>query len=146
MTNHQNQQVSFALTEITTENLSITPETFDTDKPVQMNIGLNFGINSEKQSLKTLFKASFHQDDQEFMVIETGCAFTLDPNSWKMLSNDEIRRFILPKTLAAHFSVLTAGTARGILHVKTENTPLNKFIIPANNLDGLIQKDIVLNY
>ncbi|NTV92599.1 MAG: hypothetical protein HGA72_04805 [Chlorobiaceae bacterium] len=146
MTNNQNQQVSFALIEITTENLSITPENFDENTPVQINIGLNFGINSEKQSLKTLFKASFHQNDQEFLIIETGCAFALDQNSWKMLANDEIKKFILPRTLAAHFALLTAGTARGILHAKTENSPLNRFIIPANNLDGLIEKDIVLNY
>jgi len=39
----------------------------------------------------------------------------------------------------------TVGTARGVLHSKTESTPFNGLIIPPINVEQIIQEDIVVN-
>ena len=54
------------------------------------------------------------------------------------------RFFVLPKNFAGHLATLTASTARGILHNKTENTPMNRFFIPANNIEEMIPDNLAL--
>ena len=41
-----------------------------------------------------------------------------------------------------HLSVITVGTARGVLHAKTENTPFNKFVLPTINVTELVKEDV----
>jgi len=41
--------------------------------------------------------------------------------------------------------MLSVGTARGILHAKTENTPYNEFIIPLINVTEAVKADIELS-
>jgi len=42
--------------------------------------------------------------------------------------------------------VVTVGTARGVLHNKTENTVFNRFIIPLLDATALIKEDVKLEY
>ncbi len=37
--------------------------------------------------------------------------------------------------------MLCVGTARGILHAKTEGTAFNDFILPAINVEELVEED-----
>lgn len=39
--------------------------------------------------------------------------------------------------------MLTIGTARGVLHSKTENTTFNQFLLPTLNVNELVQKDVI---
>lgn len=39
--------------------------------------------------------------------------------------------------------MLTIGTARGVLHSKTESTPFNSFLLPTLNVNELVKKDVV---
>ena len=40
--------------------------------------------------------------------------------------------------------MLTIGTARGVLHSKTENTPYNKYLLPTLNVSDLVNNDLIL--
>ena len=53
-------------------------------------------------------------------------------------------KIIIPKELLAHFGVHTIGTARGILHCKTEGTQFNTFILPPINVSERITEDIII--
>ncbi len=50
----------------------------------------------------------------------------------------------MPKNFAQHIGVITVGTARGILHTKTEGTILNSLIIPSINVLELVPNDIII--
>ena len=39
-----------------------------------------------------------------------------------------------------HLSAISIGTARGILHAKTENTAYNKYFLPTININELVSK------
>ncbi len=137
-------RVNFALVKITTEQLDLSAENIAEDKPVKINAGLNFGIDSNQKLLKVLFKNVFLQEEMPFITIETGCIFAFDLDSWSYFTNNDNGLFILPKHFAGHLATLTASTARGILHNATQDTPLNRFFIPANNVEEMIQEHVSL--
>ncbi|NQU46970.1 MAG: hypothetical protein HQ516_07990 [Chlorobium sp.] len=139
------RQVNFVLAGITTDRCELSDTAPDTQNPVKINAGLNFGIDSRKKLLKVLFRNVFLQDEIPFITIEAGCIFAIDEESWKNFINEEKKLFTLPKPFAGHLAQMTAGTARGILHAKTENTPLNRFMIPATNVEEMIREQVVLN-
>ena len=49
----------------------------------------------------------------------------------------------LPSGFVCHLAMLAIGTARGVLHAKTENTLFNKYLIPTINVAELIKDDII---
>ena len=153
MTDENNKQhrINFALVNIKTEKMDIHPDAFNDGQPVTVQAGVNFGVDKQKRLVKTLFNHNFvHREEnsenqneaQPFIELIVSCIFVLDPESWKILENEAEQVFVLPKGLASHFAIMTAGTARGILHNETEHTDYNKFIIPANNVGDIIPDNV----
>lgn len=137
-------RVNFALVRIITENIDLIPDSFEEGKPAKINTELNFGLDRDKHLVKVLHKNIFQQDEEAFIEIEVACIFTVDEESWQLFSNKEEGKFILPKGLAGHLAMLTASTARGILHNKTEGKPFNRYFIPANNVNDMLPSDVVM--
>ncbi len=137
-------RVNFALAQIVTDSLELHPELFDEEKPVSINFAIDFGIDSRQHLLKVLFKNLFLQDETPFITIEAGCIFAIDPSSWSHFCSKDNTSFVLPSNFAGYLATLTAGTARGILHSRSENTPLNRFVIPVHNLEDIIKESVVL--
>jgi hypothetical protein len=50
----------------------------------------------------------------------------------------------VPKDFIRQLLVIAIGTARGVLHTKTENTPFNRFILPVLDATNLIKEDVEL--
>ncbi|NTV98933.1 MAG: hypothetical protein HGA70_07205 [Chlorobiaceae bacterium] len=144
MPENTDRKVNYALVKILTDNIEIEPTGFIEDKPVKINVGLNFGLDAKQHLLKVLFKNAFVQDEVPFVTIESSCIFAIDPDSWELFSNKESNVFVIPQVLAGHFASLTACTARGILHERTDNTPMNRFFIPANNIEEMIKENVTL--
>jgi len=144
MPEHNSRQVNFALVQITTEQLDLSMDLFNEEQPVTMSAGLDFGIQSSQNLLKVLFKTTFHQESAPFITIEAGCIFAIDPDSWNLFCDEEEGYFTLPKNFAAHLATLTSGTARGILHSRTEHTAMNRFFIPVTNIEAMIPEKISL--
>jgi hypothetical protein len=138
------QSVNYGLVRILTEQLDLAPEGIDQNGPVRFSTSVNFGIDNRERLLKTLFKGTFIQNERPFITIETGCIFAINPEAWELFSDPENNRFIIPRPFASHLAMLTASTARGILHNETDRTPLNRFIIPATNIEEMIREDVQL--
>ncbi len=83
---------------------------------------------------------------KQFLIIEAGCHFVIDPDSWSKMLDSENDKLNVPKGFLKHMAMLTVGTARGILHAKTENTPFNKYNLPTINLDKMISQDSVFQF
>ena len=84
----------------------------------------------------------FIHNNQPIVVLSIVCNFDVEEKSW----NENIisfKKIILPRHFLEHLCVITVGTARGVLHSKTENTTFNKYIIPTLNVSNLVEKDVV---
>ncbi len=144
MPENNDRRVNYALVKIITENVDIEPTGFEENKPVKINVGLNFGLDSKQHLLKVMFMNAFAHEEVPFIKIEASCIFAIDPESWEFFQNRDSGTFTLPQVFAGHLASLTASTTRGILHERTDNTPMNRFFIPANNIEEMIKENVVL--
>ncbi|WP_445710464.1 hypothetical protein [Flavobacterium sp.] len=139
-------QISFGLRRITTEQFAIIESSYDKskDEAVELGTGLRFGFNTEKRIITVLLAINFSQEKAPFLVLEIGCYFQIIEEHWNTLYNAETKEINLPKSIAIHMVMLAVGTIRGVLHAKTENTPFNKFFLPTINVYELVKDDILI--
>ena len=137
-----NRSVRFSLAKISTDQFAILPLSYQVEVPVNLKTSLQFGANKESKiiSVKAFFQ--FEQQALPFLLIEASCYFNIDPTDWKTLVQEQ--EIIVPKSMMTHFTLLSVGTVRGILHAKTEGTNFNGFLIPTINVTELITGDIRL--
>jgi hypothetical protein len=136
------KEVGFALRKINTEEFA----TIDTEivegkeVDVQLNINNGFGINEENKLIACFFHLQFELEESPFIILKLNCEFEIEENTWKGFINAK-NKIKLKKGFLQHIAVITLGTARGVLHAKTENTPYNKFYLPTINVIDIVTKD-----
>lgn len=86
---------------------------------------------------------SFNEREMQVMLLETTCEFVIHPDDLQSITKDG--KIIIPKTLIDYFIAQTVGTARGILHCKTEGTPFNGIIMPPMNVTGMFKGDMIID-
>ena len=104
---------------------------------------MNFSISSPVNSIRCSLKAVYKNGDDAVMQIVVNCYFTLSPESWQSLTNEN-KNIVIPKGFLQHLASITLGAARGIQFAKTESSELNKYIIPLVNLTATIKEDMVV--
>lgn len=135
-------KVGFALRNITTEQFAIIEECFDSEKEINISTSLKFGLDKETKVIAVYAAFKFEQKKCPFLVLDISCQFGVDDETWINFLNNETQEFKAPKQFIQHLVVLTIGTARGVLHSKTENTPFNKYFLPTINVNNLVKEDI----
>lgn len=86
---------------------------------------------------------TFSEKEKQVMILGTTCEFSIHPEDLQTLTKDG--KVVIPKGTIDYFIAQTVGTARGILHCKTEGTPFNGIIIPPMNVTNMFKDDMVIN-
>lgn len=139
----EKNKIGFALKKITTEQFAIIESAYKEGDLVDLKAGLRFGINFEHNIISVVFSTNLFQEKSPFLIIEVGCHFNITTEAWNSFYNESKTELIIPKGFIGHLVMLTIGTTRGVLHSKTENTPLNSFLLPTLNVNELVKKDVV---
>lgn len=134
--------LSFRLVNIKTDEFAIIEDSFKEEGKVSLETSFNFRVDKEKHILGTTVKFQFEQNDKPFLIISVTCGFEMEEEAWDSLSDKDKNNLIIPEGFASHMAVITVGTARGVLHEKTNETDFNHFIIPPINLTKIINEDI----
>lgn len=135
------EKVGFALLSLKTEQFATFEENFSQKKKTNLTTGLEFKVSKDKKQIGAFVTFTFEQTKKAFLKIQISCHFGVDPNSWdKFYSGSNI---VIPKGFMAHLTMITVGTARGVLHAKTDGTQFNKFLLPMINVTELIKEDAV---
>jgi hypothetical protein len=138
--------VGFSLKGIVTEQFAIIEESFKEEADINLRTDIGFGIDQEKKVARVQLKINYLCSEQPFMVLEVTTYFNISPESFDTFLNEDKTILTIPAGFARHLGVITVGTARGILHDKTENTEFNKFFLPTINLVDLVKEDVVFNF
>lgn len=85
---------------------------------------------------------SFENGGKVDMVLQVLCEFSIHPGDLQNMTSEN--KVTIPKTTLDYFIAQTVGTARGILHCKTEGTPFNGVIIPPMNVTSMLDSDMVI--
>ncbi len=140
MTNN-NITVGFGLASIRTEQFALIDSNYDADKSVEYAINFSSAKVDEEKTLSVLFSVRFEQEEQPFIILDVSCHFKIENDSWENFKIKDEKALLIPRGFITHLCVLTVGTARGVLHTKTEGSNFNGFILPTLNLTEIITED-----
>ncbi|MFN7373010.1 MAG: hypothetical protein ACK5SK_12055 [Cyclobacteriaceae bacterium] len=132
--------IEFALARINTEQFAIIEEGFREGTPVALNTNLRYGIDRANRVVAVYSLFQFEQERIPFLKVELLMQFAIAEKSWQPFLRDEVTT-IIPKGFLAHLAMITVGTARGVLHAKTEGTRFNEFVLPTINVAEMVKED-----
>lgn len=139
----KNTEIGFILNQIKTDQFAVFEENYKETETIQLTTLMNYGLDSETKVFVVIPKFTFEINEKPFMTIQVSCYFEINPAAWdRFISNGKT---IIPKGFICHTAMHAVGTARGILHCKTEDTLFNKFILPPINVDAMIPDDVVFD-
>lgn len=136
--------VPFRLVSVNTEEFATFPEVEQIDGKIDLQTGLSYAIDDEGHAVKCIVRLQYESSDKLFVLLQASCEFEIEPKTFGNWKHKKEAVVTIPKGFASHLAVITVGTARGIFHAKTENTPLNKYLIPTINVTNLVTEDIVI--
>jgi len=147
MSDRKQNSVGFALIKLHLDEFAIIDEAYKpSDNGISLVTALNFATDKEYRIIKCTVKFKFEQEKSPFLVFAASCEFAIEPDAWDASVDSEKNQIVFPKKMMAHLAMLTVGTARGMLHVKTDNTDFNKFFLPTINVAEMIEEeDVVLD-
>lgn len=137
-------KVGFGLLKIVTEQFAIIESAYSESETIQMGIGIDYGIDVEHKVIACSFRFELMIKNSPFLLIHVRCDFRVNDDAWADFSCEEKQSICFPKGFASHLAVLTVGTARGVLHAKTENTRFNEFFLPTININDFVKEDVNL--
>ncbi|WP_321332025.1 hypothetical protein [uncultured Bacteroides sp.] len=144
MNEKRTPDVGFVLKQIVTKQFATIEDAFVEGCPVSMNVELRFSVNSENRIINASAIFKFINNGLPFLLLEVECFFEIKETSWKQFI-DEQGNICVPKDFIRYLAMHTVGTARGVLHAKTENTQYNRYIIPPINVAEMVQDDLKVN-
>lgn len=136
-------KIAFALAKVTTEQFAVIENRFAEDGEFRLNVHFRFAADHQSKMIGVFANFTFECNSNPFIIVESGCHFNIKPDSWSELINTEKNELTVPKGMMQHLGVITVGTARGILHAKTEGTPFNQYLLPTVNVAEIITQDQV---
>lgn len=139
-------KVGFGLLKIVTEQFAIIESAFVESETIQMGVGIEYGVDVEHKVAACIFRFELMIKNSPFLLIHVRCDFGIEDDAWREFSCEEKKSICFPKGFASHLAVLTVGTARGILHAKTENTRFNEFFLPTININDFVKEDVSFDF
>lgn len=136
------KSISFNLKALRTDQFATIDKNYVEGKEINLAHQLKFGANPANRSISVGADFNFEIEKNPFLIIGVSGHFEIQPEAWDTFFNEDTSKLIVPKGLMAHLAMITVGSARGVLHAKTENTPYNKFLLPTVNVAAIIKEDV----
>lgn len=137
----ENKKIPFSLRSISTEEFATIKNCYNKEEKINLETGYGYGLNTEDHSIGVKFSVTFKCGENPFIVLKILCEFDIEPETFLSLKRED--KYIIPKGFLTHMTVLTVGTARGILHAKLEKSGFEKFILPTLDISKMIEEDFV---
>lgn len=136
-------EIGFALTSIKTEQFAIFEDQFSLKKGVELSTNFNFKLNDDEKRIGVYATFQFEQGKKAFIKLMISCHFDIrEDNLEEFMKDDQIS---VPLGFMRHLCVITIGTARGVLHSKTEGTVFNSFLLPTIDVTQILKEDVVFD-
>ncbi len=134
--------IQFGLRKIATLQFATFDTTEIVDNAINLNFAFGFGISAVNRLLAVSGKFEFLSNEKPFIGLDVSCEFEIEANTWNSFIDHENNTIVFPLAFVTQLATLTVGTARGVLHAKTENTKYNNYFLPTLNITESIKTDI----
>jgi hypothetical protein len=130
----------YKISKIETKQFAVFADNLNVNSDVEIGTSFGFNVRNDCEQIRCISKFEYLQEDKLIMLLEIVTYFDIAP--------DGAERIKEQKSIAVEFlrymATIVVGTARGIIHSKTENTIINSIILPPVNLVEAITEDFVL--
>lgn len=134
--------IGFQLIGVRTEQFAIVDPDFDTNTQLAIAANFEIGKDDNNKIISLLFISKFKHQDKPIIILECSCHFKIEDASWAKFKEPDSDTFIVPKGFMTHLAIIAVGTARGILHAKTEGTRFNGYLLPTLNVSEIFTTDV----
>lgn len=138
--------IAFSLRQIETNQFATFGDGEGEADQLTEQIQFSFGTVLEEQVVACIFTYTLRVKEQPFITIEVACSFNIEEKNWNELLDRKNKQLTLPKNFAQHIANITVGTARGVLHTKTERTLFNQYPVALINLEQIFNRDAVISF
>ena len=138
----EERSVGFVLRKIGTDQFATIESSCMDDESIQISVEIDFGIDDKNKFIACYTKFQFLTNDSPFIILHVSCEFEVDQNAWNQFIDVEKNKIDFPLGFARHLAVITTGTARGILHAKTEGTKFNIYFLPTINVNEAVVNEV----
>lgn len=135
------ENILFKLKKIKTEQFATIPDV-EIGEEIGIAAGIEFGIEKETNTILCTVSFNFESKKEKFIILKVLCEFTLPEDAIQNSYQSDEKKYIFPPEFMQHLGVITVGTARGILHAKTEGTKFNNFFLPTVNLKEMVTGEV----
>ena len=135
--------IAYQIARIKTDKFATYDDVSIDENNITIFANANFQVSILERSVRCTFEFGLMSADDKFIELNTSVYFLIEKGSWDILPRVDGKREI-PLTFAYHMTQATLSTARGILHVKTEGSYLNKFFIPDLNAEDFVKNRLII--
>jgi len=132
--------IRFRMIKINTVQFAILSKDVADGYTIETSAEIKHTVDGSSVAVDMTF--SFENNKERGMILQVLCEFDIHPEDLQSITFDN--KVTIPKGTLDYFVAQTVGTARGILHCKTEGTPFNGIIIPPMNVTTMLDSDMVI--
>lgn len=109
------------------------------DKPLELSSSFKFAYNSDDVVCCTTTVA-ITKKSTPILKTELNSYFKIQSESVVSMTDDDY--IVLPTALMTQFASLGYGSMRGVIYAKTMGTPLEKIILPPNDVQNIFTSPV----
>lgn len=118
-------------------------ENYQEGGTIEANSEYDFGFNKDNHILRNTITLSFLQERRPLLNIQFATFIEIKEESVNLFIKDS--NFIISKNEQAQFASFGYGALRGIMYLKTANTPLEGLILPPVFMDDVFKEPLQLS-
>lgn len=130
--------IPYKINQIKTQQFALFPEKFVNGNGVAVKAEYEFKVHTDLCTVLCVSKFSYSQDDNLLLTTQIDCTFGVSQDGFQELHQSRT----IPAGFLQYLATISTGTARGIIHTKTEGTVLNSVVLPPINLLEIIKDDL----
>ncbi len=131
--------IPYRISLIETKQFAIFPDKFINGENVNIDTNYNFDLKSDFSQIRCTSNIKFTQQENLILILEVACHFDIAQDGIDYIKNQNK----VPVDFLRYMATIVVGTARGIIHAKTDTTVLNTIVLPPINLVDAIGEDLI---
>ena len=130
--------IAFYMSQIKIEQFAVLIDEISEDLGINVSFGVQ--ISDDYKSVRMLTQIRYAQEDSVHLMLDLVCIFNISDQSIEEVTNGN--KIVLPRGFLVHMAIHSIGTARGVLHCKTEGKKMNVLVLPPINVDSMFPEDL----
>ena len=133
--------IPYRIVKIENNQFALFPDKYVNGQEVKIDVSFNFAYSKDLDMIRCVAMIHYSQSSNNLVILENTTYFSIAPEG----IHDIKKEGRIPVDFLRYMATISVGTARGIIHAKTEGTVLNSVVLPPINLVEIIKDDMVIN-